>query len=91
MQNGQLKDQRLSSSSFFSLLFLSVVKAFLFHGLSDGIPLSVSCCLCGLPGNHGSCPVCSFLSFTSVTLGVERLEGQHMGGMLDGFYVGILM
>lgn len=42
---------------FFSPLFLSPVNAFLFHGPSDGIPSSVSCCLCELLGNHGSCPV----------------------------------
>lgn len=53
---GQLKDQPPSSSSFFSL-FLSLVSAFLFYRPSDGIPSSVSCCLCELLGNHGRCPV----------------------------------
>lgn len=31
---------------------VSPVRAFLFHGGSDGIPFSVSCCLDGLLGNH---------------------------------------
>lgn len=77
---------------FFSLLFLSLVNAFLFHGPSDGIPSSVSCCLCGLLGNHGSCLVGrDFFLFTGVTEEVGRLRGQHMGGTLYSFYVGILM
>lgn len=88
-----MKDHPPSSSSFFfSLLFLSLVNAFLFHGPSDGIPSSVSCCLCELLGNHGSCPVGrDFFLFTGVTGKAGRLQGQHMGGMLYSFYVGILI
>ncbi len=56
------------------------------------IPSSVSCCLCELLGNHGSCPVGrDFFHFTGVTGGIGRSEGQHMGGMLYSFYIGILI
>lgn len=71
---GQLKDQPLSSSC------LESMPSF-FHCPSDGIPSSVSCCLCRLLGNHWQLSIFLNFFFTGVTEEVVRLRGQHMGGM----------
>lgn len=67
VEGGQLKDPTpVFFLLFFSLLFLSPVKAFLFHGPSDGFPSSVSCCLWGVarkPWQLSSCEGFFFFAF----------------------------